>query len=138
MNERWLEQLTESIGDDSLIERERLIVEITEMISELMHVNNISKVDLAKKIGHKPSYITKLLSGHNNFTIATLAKIFVALGKSLQVQYSEKNTSCRVFHGVNVAEDQISSGTIKLPRTEVASRKQNYLTGTDLIYELAA
>jgi transcriptional regulator with XRE-family HTH domain len=44
-----------------------------------MEAKGISKQELAKLTGKKPSQVTLWLSGQHNFTLATIAKISVAL-----------------------------------------------------------
>lgn len=54
---------------------ERAILAITEEIVCLMDKQGISKSELAKRLEKNPSFVTKLLSGENNFTLETLVKI---------------------------------------------------------------
>ena len=78
------------------LERERVWIEATEAICELMERQEISKSDLARKLGHSPPYITKLLRGSNNFTLSTLSDVFMALGRSVHITHAPLGDSIRV------------------------------------------
>ena len=58
---------------------ERLILEITEKIIELMHEKNITKAELAERLCKSKKFVTKLLNGSINFTVRTIADIFHVL-----------------------------------------------------------
>lgn len=55
-------------------------LEITEAICYQMYKAGITKSSLAKSLKVNPSFVTKLLSGDNNFEISTLVRIARVLG----------------------------------------------------------
>lgn len=82
MTANWIRRLAETDEGRQILEQERLIVEVTETISALLQEQQISRSELARKIGKSPAFITKLLRGDNNFTLRTLSDIFFALDRS--------------------------------------------------------
>ncbi|MFZ2657865.1 MAG: helix-turn-helix transcriptional regulator [Victivallales bacterium] len=60
---------------------EKLLLDVADKIIAEMESDDISRVELAKRLGVSPAYITKVLRGHANLTIESLAKIAFALGK---------------------------------------------------------
>lgn len=62
-----------------LFEQERLLVEATELLSELMEKKRVSRAQLAQKIGKSKAFVTQLLRGNHNMTLRTLADLFGAL-----------------------------------------------------------
>ena len=66
-------------------QRERLELEITELICDLMAQEGVSRSELAKRLGKSRPYITKLLQNGNNMTLNTISDIFFALGRSLRM-----------------------------------------------------
>ena len=58
---------------------------MNERICELMEQKNISRADLARKLGKSRAYITRLLNGQPNLTLKTLTQIAVALGEGIDV-----------------------------------------------------
>jgi transcriptional regulator with XRE-family HTH domain len=69
-----------------LYERESLAFEAAELISELMEKQNVSKSELATRIGASKSHITQVLSGSRNMTVYTLADLAFALGHKVGIE----------------------------------------------------
>lgn len=63
-----------------LVDQERLILQATERIVELMQEQNVTRTELAKRLGRTKGWISQLLAGEANFTLRTLADVFGALG----------------------------------------------------------
>lgn len=61
------------------LSREKFIVEVTESIWLQLNERGLSGVDLAKKLGVSRSRVSKMLSGHENLTLRSLADIAQAL-----------------------------------------------------------
>ncbi len=53
--------------------------DLSDRIDEQMKAKGVSKKRLAELTGKSPSEVTRWLSGQHNFTLATIAKISVAL-----------------------------------------------------------
>jgi transcriptional regulator with XRE-family HTH domain len=62
-----------------LFEQEKLLVEATELLSELMEKKGVSRAQLAEKIGKSKAFVTQLLRGNHNMTLRTVADLFGAL-----------------------------------------------------------
>lgn len=67
---------------------------IAARIDEVMKRKGITKIQLAKMTGHRPSEVSKWLGGGHNFTCKTIALISEALGEDLVrvVKSRTKNT----------------------------------------------
>lgn len=63
-----------------IYQQESLAFEATELISDLMEKQNISKSELALRIGKSKAFVTQLLSGSRNMTMHTFADLAFALG----------------------------------------------------------
>lgn len=86
--DRWA---LESEKNKKLISREQLIFDITEDLLIVMEDKNISKADLARKIGKSRSYVTQILSGARNMTLRTLSDIAFALDIYPSIQLFSEN-----------------------------------------------
>ena len=64
---------------------ERAIAEFTEDLSRWMEAKGVSQAELAAAIGVSPPYISKVLKGNVNFTLATMTKLATALGAVVRV-----------------------------------------------------
>jgi transcriptional regulator with XRE-family HTH domain len=66
------------------------ILEITESVVREMERQGISRTELARRLGASPAYVTKILRGTANFTLATMVRLARALGAELHVQFSPR------------------------------------------------
>lgn len=71
---------------------EGAIIEFTEELSRVMEGKGVSRADLARLIGTSPAYVTKLLRGNANFTLATMVKLSRALGHDLRLHLAAQGT----------------------------------------------
>jgi transcriptional regulator with XRE-family HTH domain len=69
-----------------LYEQERAILEVTELISKLMERQNVSKSELARRLGKSKAYVTQLLGGRTNMTLRTISDVLFVLDSSLRVR----------------------------------------------------
>jgi len=76
-------QVSEFVEDAEsmrLFEQERIILDVTERICDVMEENNVNRVQLAYALGKSKGYISQLLDGSANMTLRTLSDVFLALG----------------------------------------------------------
>jgi|SRR5690606_7565736 len=52
-------------------------------INELLDEKNISRKEIAERLGKQPSEISRWLNGEHNFTLRSLAKLSAELGENL-------------------------------------------------------
>ena len=62
------------------------ILEFTEAVVREMERQGISRTDLARRLGTTPAYVTKILRGKVNFTLATMMRLARALDSEMHVQ----------------------------------------------------
>jgi len=91
-----IERFVESPSRRRLLEQESLILEATEVLSDLMARENISKAEMARRLGRSKSYVTQVLDGSANLTLRTLADLGWALGYSFRLQAKSQNSGCWV------------------------------------------
>jgi plasmid maintenance system antidote protein VapI len=73
--------------------------DFTEELVRWMEDREMSKSQLAAKIGHRPSYITKVLRGTANLTAASMAKLARAVGARVRIHLAHPQ-SRTVWHDV--------------------------------------
>jgi transcriptional regulator with XRE-family HTH domain len=64
---------------------EKLILEVTEALSEAIEVRGLTRSEVAKRLGKTKGFISQLLAGGRNLTLRTVADIADAIGISLKV-----------------------------------------------------
>ena len=86
MAQTFVEKVTATREGKRLYEQERAILEVTELICKLMERQNVSKSELARRLGKSKAYVTQLLDGRANMTLRTISDVLFALDSSLRVQ----------------------------------------------------
>lgn len=81
------EQCTEEHRKNS--SSEELTFDVTEEILVIMEDKEITKKELAEKLGKSKAYISQLLSGSKNMTLRTLSDVCFALGVKPSVEFKE-------------------------------------------------
>jgi transcriptional regulator with XRE-family HTH domain len=56
-----------------------------------MALRKISRAELAQAIGTSQPYVTKILKGNVNFTLATMTKLAHAMGATLRIHLAPKD-----------------------------------------------
>jgi len=73
---------------------EKIMVDLTEQICEIMQTRGISKDDLACKLGKSRAWVTSMLRGDRRLTLKTITDIFWAFGYKttikVEVRYDEE------------------------------------------------
>lgn len=70
---------------ERLLAQERLILDATEVVVALLKEQNVSRQELAHRIGKSKGFVSQLLSGERNMTLRTLADLGHALGRGFSV-----------------------------------------------------
>ncbi len=101
--------------DDSDLEyvEENLKIDFAVAVEKAMIDREVNKSDLASKIESSPAYITKVLRGDANVTIATMAKLSHALDYCVHIALARKDSKVKWF--------QIIQGSAKAVSKEVAN-----------------
>ncbi|MCU7891775.1 MAG: helix-turn-helix domain-containing protein [Candidatus Thiodiazotropha sp. (ex Ustalcina ferruginea)] len=86
--QQWLNESRENqIG----YAEEGLILDVTEAIWELLQAKNISKAELANRMGKSKGFVSQILNGSRNMTLRTLADIAFALDANPKISLLEEN-----------------------------------------------
>jgi transcriptional regulator with XRE-family HTH domain len=75
------ERLTSTVEGMRLWQQERAIFEVTERICALMQERQVTRAELARRLGATPGYITQLLDGTANMTIRKISDLYLALNR---------------------------------------------------------
>lgn len=84
--ETLTEKLTKTPEGMRLYQQERAILEVTELVCELMEEQDVSRSELAERLGKTKGYITQLLDGRTNMTVRTISDVFTALDRAVHFQ----------------------------------------------------
>ena len=74
------------MNNAKLLQQERSIQQVTDLICRVMREQSITKAQLARKLGKTKGYVTQLLDGQTNMTVRTISDVLLALGRVLHVE----------------------------------------------------
>lgn len=69
---------------------ESILIEVAENLALFMKEQNLTRSQLADRLGVSPPYITKILNGNPNLTIKTMLKLADALNQDLEINFKTK------------------------------------------------
>lgn len=76
---------------------EKAILGLTEEILSQMERQNVSRTELARRLGKNPAFVTKLLRGDNNFTFDTVVRIARTLEMEFVPHMMPEGWHSRIF-----------------------------------------
>ena len=74
---------------------EGAVIEFTEDLQRRMEEQEISRAELARRMGTSRAYVTRLLGGDANFTLMTMVKLSMAVGGALHLHISDREATTR-------------------------------------------
>ena len=86
MSGSLMERLTSTPEGMRLYQQERAILEVTELVCQIMDEQNVSRAELAERLGRTKGYVTQLLDGRANMTVRTISDVFLALERAVHFQ----------------------------------------------------
>ncbi len=72
---------------DQLVRQEELILQVTELTQALEDAE-MTRVELAKRLGKSPGFVSQVLGGGRNLTLRTVADIAYALSRRPRLKLS--------------------------------------------------
>jgi len=77
---------------------ETAILEFTEDMVKAMEEQDVSRSELARRMGSSPAHVTQILRGTTNFTLKSMVKIGLALEMKVEVRLSRRKESPKTAH----------------------------------------
>ena len=113
MNKKELENLLEKLeiqdlDRDSDFIKENIKVRIIEDILKAMEEEDISKAELARRIGKTKQYISRILNENANFTLESLVDFALALGRTVSISFVKSSPKINAEHNYESYKDFFS------------------------------
>ncbi|VAX02353.1 hypothetical protein MNBD_GAMMA19-2050 [hydrothermal vent metagenome] len=107
-----------SRAEERAYAREELVYNVTEDILVALEDLNVSKKELARRLGKSRSYVTQILSGARNMTLGSFSDICFALGVKPNVTVPVESVLGSMEPGVGVhwAMEKVAVNTDELIR----------------------
>jgi plasmid maintenance system antidote protein VapI len=100
------------------------VTDFTEDLCRLMDEREITRAELARRIGSSRAYITKLLGGNANFTLTTMVKLAMAVGGAVHIHISDQRAVTRWHDEVRRRKPK-AGGPPRVGRTRQQSAKKS-------------
>lgn len=85
----FLQQFLQSPDNKRYYEQEKLVVDVTELLTNAMEARGVSRAQLAARLGKSKAFVTQLLRGRHNMTLRTLADLFLAIDCRVELSTTE-------------------------------------------------
>src|ERR1035437_7882122 len=85
----FIEDLKKTKEGRKALERERVLFEAAEHIAIAMEENKLNKTELAQLLGTHKSYITQLLDGTENMTLAKVSDVLFELNRQFTIRVND-------------------------------------------------
>lgn len=87
-------------------------LQFTEELLALMTAQNVTRAELARRVGVSPAYITKVFRGTVNLTLETMSGLALAVGASIRLHVApiHQRTS---WHDVATAKSREDGSRLK-------------------------
>jgi len=105
---------------------ENLKIDFAVAVEKAMIDRDVNKSNLAIKIGSSPAYITKVLRGDANVTIATMAKLSHALDYCVHIALTPNESNVKWFQIIQGGAKTVCKDVTKEEVTDVWLNK-NYV-----------
>jgi transcriptional regulator with XRE-family HTH domain len=96
--EKWFQDELETVRKTFEYRLEKILIQLGEDICRLMQDQQISRADVAERLGVSRAYVTRVLNGNPNLTIKTLLKLSDALGRELAISFAPKPDASAARH----------------------------------------
>src|SRR3989442_13595757 len=88
--EKWFKDELGTVRKTFEYRLERILIQLGEDICRLMRDQQISRAEVAERLGVSRAYVTKGLNGNPNLTIKTLRNLSDAPGRQLATHFVSK------------------------------------------------
>jgi transcriptional regulator with XRE-family HTH domain len=117
------DHVTGKISDEDIVyfrerNRNRVYSAVVGMFSKLVEQENLTKREIALRLGKQPSQITRWLSGPNNWTLDTVSDLLIAMGAELQHATSMVRTEAASNIGHSLANNSRSCSASQFARSD--------------------
>ena len=94
---------------------------------------NLTRTQLAEKLGTTPAYVTKVMRGDVNFTLETMTKLAMAVGGKLQVSVVDRDASGE--WNVPLKYERLSACAVAQTRSSEFASTENVANQPNFQYE---
>ncbi len=129
MNGRSFKELFDEAERHPEFYKELAIIEFTEELSRVMREQRVTATELGRRIGASQAYISRVLNGGANFTLGSMTKLAMALGKELKIHLAPVRMVTTWHDHAPAARTTTAGGSvIEVDFAEPAHKHPRFLT----------
>jgi transcriptional regulator with XRE-family HTH domain len=117
MNPRSFSELFDEARADPGFYKELAILEFTEELCRVMQEHGVSHTELGRRIGSSQAYVSRVLNGGANFTLASMTKLAAALGMELKMHLAPMG-AVTAWHDTEADQTVAQEGEAQRPAAE--------------------
>lgn len=107
------------------MEQERTILQVVELLNEVVEKTGITRAELAKRLGKSRSWVSQVLAGDGNPTLATISDVLFELGRKLFVLDVDLHSGMPKLMRFEPLDDVCPPGKLKpFPRRDLVIAPQ--------------
>jgi transcriptional regulator with XRE-family HTH domain len=95
MSESNFRELFRKAEESLTYQVEGSILDFTEDLCGVMNEQGVTRAELARRLGTSPAYVTKILRGRSNFTLASMVRVATALGCEVRLHLALRGAMTR-------------------------------------------
>jgi transcriptional regulator with XRE-family HTH domain len=84
--------------------RQVAVRDFTEDLLNRLRLRNWTQAELAKRLGVKPAYVSRILRGSDNLTLATMVKIAMVVGGKIRIHIADQAAETK-FEDLHTAHE---------------------------------
>ena len=117
-----------SNAEERAFAREELIYNVTEDVLLAIEDLDISKKELARRLGKSRSFVTQILSGARNMTLNSLSDICFAIDRKPKISLTVETafdtiSECEDFHWENESFEAMKDSLIRVNENVIDQRE---------------
>jgi predicted XRE-type DNA-binding protein len=106
MHKRRYREFIERIASTVEYKVDVAALEFVDELVRCMWQARVTQAELARRLGASEPYVSKVLRGDTNFTLATMVKLATAVGQDLRVHLASAGSAVQWFDVIRTAQDQ--------------------------------
>ncbi len=87
------DRLMEDPATRRSLREEELIIEVTEALTQALHLRGLNQTVLANRLGKTRGFVSRLLNGSRNLTLRSIARMADALDCRVRVEFEPRELS---------------------------------------------
>lgn len=113
-----VESALKTLDQDPAYVGTKLKYEVGDEVLRVLDEKQMSRAELAKRLGKSRQYVTKMLKAETNFTLDSIASLAVALQKEFRFTFTEPGAAAYLWRALDGGGEKCTALTVKMPPSQ--------------------